>query len=262
MEKLLLRATVCILLTIIVIFVASPTAWSHFVDPGTLGASRAEYVFQPFPTSADNVNTVQGHIERGNNPISGSGSWTWMAVSMSQIAAGTDCHTGNIAAPNYKVVRVGWMKYNHPNWGNGDQPYMMAAWQTSTGPQLFKYIPFDQMYPMKVRQPLPGGPEEWAFQRYRWDTSQWETFACIGCGMIPGIHPAFKCATYGGWASSNSHNMGNVGILYPIFRSTFTGGTYNNVPLDGASWHGVLAAQYTFGIGTSPIPTIQVQDTN
>lgn len=184
------------------------------------------------------------------------------AVSMSQLASGNDCHTGNIAPPDYKVVRAGLIKYNHPSWGNGDQPYMMAAWQTSLGTQLVKYIPFDQMYPMKVRQPFPSGPEEWVFQRYRWDTSAWETFACIGCGSIPGIHPAFKCATYGGWASSSSHKIGNVGILYPIFRSTFTGGTYNNVPLDPASWHGVVAAQYAIVTAQSPTPIIQIQNTN
>lgn len=78
MEKLLLRATFCLLLTIVVVFVAPPIVWSHFANPGPNGSARAEYVFQPYPASADNVNTVQGHVERLNNPISGSGSWTWV----------------------------------------------------------------------------------------------------------------------------------------------------------------------------------------
>lgn len=80
---------------------------------------RAEYVHEPFPAQSPNVNTVQGHIGLNSQPVPAYGDWIWTAASMTRPPAGHDCHSDDISSSQYRVMRVGWMRKNHPDWNNG-----------------------------------------------------------------------------------------------------------------------------------------------
>lgn len=231
------------------LFIKYSDAQSHVAVDGN---ARSEYVYRPYPSNPANAVTAQGHVERANNPISGPNSWTWMAVSLTTPSDG-DCHSGS-TNPNYlKALRAGWMKYNHPGWGNGDQPYMMAAYiDSSNAIHLIKGQAFTQMYPMKVR--------DWSINNGNWKFQWYNGSSWVNFGEAPNDGPvgALLCYTAGGWASSSSHVMGVNAVLHPTYRSTVTGSTYLSVPLNlPPSGHFVVNSPYWVALGYDP-PAIQV----
>lgn len=146
-----------------------------------------------------NVDAVAGYIDWATPQLrSGSGAFSWMAISLSQPPAGQDCHTGSTSASSLRVVRVGWMKY--APWGSST--YAMGAWIDRNGNLGVRQGPLiTQRNRYQVNSPSNGW---WAF----W-VNNIRMYDLISNGMY---QTETRCMTAGGWARTFQEAIGVAGI--------------------------------------------------